>query len=142
MPFLTILCFAQINSHHQATFVNGRTIQQHFALAHELFQQLIVKVKGGTVCIKLDIPRAFYKIHWGFHLKALHFFKFSPSWISMIRELISTSSGFVLINKTPCGLYGSTDLFIHMRTVHPFLLVSFLYRTISMMPTNMHSYES
>lgn len=108
MSFLTFSSASpKLISHHQAAFVKGRTIQQHFALAHELFQHVIVKVKRGTVCIKLDIPKAFDKIQWGFHLKALHFFKFSLLWISMIRELISTSIGFVLINKIPCGLFGS-----------------------------------
>lgn len=56
----------------------GRSINDHSASSHDLFQKLNSKVSRGSDCIKLDISKAFDKLLWSFLFKALHFFKFSP----------------------------------------------------------------
>lgn len=90
-------------SNHHVAFVKGRSIHEHAALANELFQKLRTKVSDGAICMKLDISKAFDKLHWSFLFKALDFFEFPPRWINWIKELICTSRGSVLINKSPRG---------------------------------------
>lgn len=46
----------------QSTFIKGRSIHHHVALAHDLFQKLNSKISGGSVCLKLDISKAFDKL--------------------------------------------------------------------------------
>lgn len=77
------------------------------ALAHELFQQLKSKSRGGSVGLKIDISKAFDKLQWNFLFRALVFFQFSPIWIGLIKELVCSSKGSVLINKSPCGFFHS-----------------------------------
>ena len=95
-------------SEHQSAFVRGRTIHHHVALAHELFQKLKSKIRGGSVGLKLDISKAFDKLQWNFLFKALEFFKFSRKWICLIKELVCSSKGSVLINKSPCGFFSAS----------------------------------
>lgn len=54
--------------------------------------------------MKLDISKAFEKLQWPFLFKPLKFFKFSNSWIDLIKELICTARGSVLSNWSACGL--------------------------------------
>lgn len=94
-------------STHQAAFVKGRSIHHHAALAHELIQKLNSKTRGGSVCLMLDISKAFDKLQWNFLFRALKFFNFSSAWINMVRELICSTKGSVLINGNPCGFFSS-----------------------------------
>ena len=57
--------------------------------------------------MKLDISKAFDKLSWNFLFKALNFFNFSSKWINLIRELVCSSRGFVLVNKSPCGFFSA-----------------------------------
>lgn len=95
-------------SRHQSAFVKGRTIHHHVALVHDLFQKLNSKISGGSVCLKIDTTKAFDTLEWNFLFRALLFFNFSFGWINLIRELICTSKGSVLINKSPCGFFSSS----------------------------------
>lgn len=95
--------------------MKGRSIHEHVALAHELFQKLRTKVSDGAICMKLDISKAFDKLHWSFLFKALDFFKFPPRWINWIEELICTFRGSILINKSPCGFFGTSCGLRHSR---------------------------
>ena len=98
----------QLISKHQSAFVKGRPIHDRAALAHDLVQKINSKTKGGVACMKLDISKAFDKLSWDFLFSALHFFKFSSVWINLMRELVCSSRGSVLINKSPCGFFSST----------------------------------
>lgn len=97
-----------IISPNQAAFVKGRSIHQHIALAHEVFQKLYTKRSGGSLCMQLDISKAFDKLSWAFLLKSLPFFGFSEKWITLIKECISSAKGLVLINRSPCGFSNPT----------------------------------
>ena len=95
-------------SHSQTTFVKGRLIHHNVALAHDLIHKLNTKVKGGSVCLKLDISKAFDKLHYNSLFRALKFFNFSSAWINMIGEMICTSRGLVLINNSHSGFFSSS----------------------------------
>eukprot|EP00268_Persea_americana_P052212 TRINITY_DN5839_c0_g1_i1.p1 TRINITY_DN5839_c0_g1~~TRINITY_DN5839_c0_g1_i1.p1 ORF type:complete len:231 (-),score=32.34 TRINITY_DN5839_c0_g1_i1:1344-2036(-) len=94
-------------SPNQAAFVQDRSIHQHIASAHELFQKLNSKLRGGSLCMQLDISKAFDKISWPFLFKSLHFFGFSATWTKLIRECVCTTKGSVLINRSPFGFFES-----------------------------------
>ncbi|KAJ8616148.1 hypothetical protein MRB53_035520 [Persea americana] len=94
-------------SHNQSTFVKGRSIHRHSALAHELFEKLNTKIKHSAICLQLYITEAFDRLQRSFLFKAIEFFKFSKEWISLIKKLITTSGGSVLINRGPCGFFPS-----------------------------------
>lgn len=49
-------------SNPQSAFVKGRSIHHNVALAHELFQLLNSNISGVSVCLKLDISKAFDKL--------------------------------------------------------------------------------
>lgn len=97
-------------SPNQAAFVKDRWIHQHSAQAHELFQKIMSKIKMSSFYMKLDIIKAFDKLllQWSFLFKALDFFNFSQDWIGLIKELITTSKGFVLLNKSPSWFFPSS----------------------------------
>lgn len=58
--------------------------------------------------MKLDMIKAFHNLQWSFLFKALDFFNFSQDWIRLIKELITTSKGFVLLNKSPNWFFPSS----------------------------------
>ena len=94
-------------SPNQAAFVQGRSIHQHIALAHELFQKLNSSLRGGSLCMQLDISKDFDKLSWPFLFKSLHFFGFSATWINLVRECVFPVTSLALINRTPFGLFNS-----------------------------------
>lgn len=47
----------------QVAFLNGKRIQDHIALAHELTQNLQKGTKRKGICMKLDISKAFDKLN-------------------------------------------------------------------------------
>ena len=58
--------------------------------------------------MKLDISKAFHKLQWNFLFRGLCFFNFFSKWINLIRELVCSSRGSVLVNKSPCGFFSSS----------------------------------
>lgn len=95
-------------STNQAAFVKGRSIHQHIALAHELFQNLHYKTRGGSLCMQLDISKAFDKLSWTFLFKSLAFFGFSDNWIGLVKACVCSAKGLVLINRVPFGFFESS----------------------------------
>ena len=93
------------------------------ALAHELFQQLKPKSRGGSVGLKLDISKAFDKLQWSFLFRVLEFFQFSPKWIGLMKELVCSSKGSVLINKSLCGFFSSTYELLQGDPLSPYLFI-------------------
>lgn len=80
-------------------------------MAHELIQKLNHKIYGGSLCIKLDISKAFDKLNWSFLFHALKTLNFHYAWIELVKECICFSHGSVLINgevdwffSPTCGL--------------------------------------
>lgn len=68
---LSVILPLRISRHQSAFSKRQRSIQHHVALAHDLFQKLNSKINGVSVCLKLDITKAFDKLQWNFHFRAL-----------------------------------------------------------------------
>lgn len=60
---------------------------------------------GGFFCLKLDISKAFDKLHWKIIFKSLETFVLSSSWINLVKECIYFLKELVLINGETCGFF-------------------------------------
>ncbi|KAL9687786.1 hypothetical protein QQ045_032193 [Rhodiola kirilowii] len=58
----------KIISGEQVGFIQGRSIHENIALAHDLAHELNHKVLGGNIIIKLDMAKAYDRISWDFIL--------------------------------------------------------------------------
>ena len=43
-----------------------------------------------------------------FHLQSSPVLQLSPEWINLIKELVCTGKGSILINRSPCGFFSSS----------------------------------
>lgn len=68
----------------QASFVQGRNIATHCALAQELVRDTNRKTPGGNVVFKIDMAKAYDHLEWHFILRAFKAFGFSE----VARDLI------------------------------------------------------
>ena len=73
--------------------------------------------------MKLDISKAFDKLQWNFLFRALQFFNFSSKWIDLMRELVCTSRGSILVNKSPNGFFSSFCGLPQGDLVSPYLFI-------------------
>ncbi|KAL9684647.1 hypothetical protein QQ045_022088 [Rhodiola kirilowii] len=82
----------KIISEEQVGFVQGRSIHENIALAHDITHDLNDKVYGGNVIVKLDMAKAYDRISWGFILRILHSLGFNNCWYDLIYRCISNCS--------------------------------------------------
>lgn len=100
-------------SKFQNAFVPGRQISDNILLAHEIIECIKRKKNGkkAMFALKLDTSKAYDRVNWDFLTKVLSRMGFSPKWVNLIYQYISTVSFAVLVNggrsKTfwpKCGL--------------------------------------
>ncbi|XP_021722577.1 uncharacterized protein LOC110690060 [Chenopodium quinoa] len=100
-------------SDSQHTFVQGRVMTDNILMSHELMEK-INSSKTGTnwlASIKIDMSKAYDRIHWSFLLQFLKAYGFPERWLQMIQQCLATVSYKSLINGTTsetfkprCGL--------------------------------------
>jgi hypothetical protein len=83
----------------QAAFVPGRRGLDNVVIAQELIHSIHRK-KGrvGQLILKLDLEKAYDRLEWDFIREVLTFFKFSPPFVDLVLECVSTSSFSILVN--------------------------------------------
>ena len=64
--------------------------------------------KNGFVTMKLDMSKTYDRIEWGFLLQLMGNMGFSPKWIHLISECISTVSYSILVNGEPTKFFKPT----------------------------------
>ncbi|XP_021850362.2 uncharacterized protein [Spinacia oleracea] len=88
-------------------------MSDNILLSHDILHFLNGRKTSGPnlAAVKIDMSKAYDRIHWGFLLRALKAYGFPSSWIQLIYQCISTVSFKVLINgrtstafKPKCGL--------------------------------------
>ncbi|XP_021841161.2 uncharacterized protein [Spinacia oleracea] len=97
----------------QHAFIPGRYMSDNILLSHDILHFINRrKVSGPTLAaVKIDMSKAYDRIHWGFLLRVLKAYGFPSIWIQLIYQCISTVSYKVLINgktstafRPKCGL--------------------------------------
>ena len=89
----------------QSAFIPGRSIHDNILLTHEIMHKYKnMKTKTAWTAIKLDIEKAYDKIKWDFIFKVLMEMGFHSTWISWIKECISSVSYSLIVNDEPNGL--------------------------------------
>ncbi|KAL9670814.1 hypothetical protein QQ045_008372 [Rhodiola kirilowii] len=79
----------KIISEEQVGFVQGRSIHENIALAHDLTHDLNHKTFGGNIIVKLDMAKAYDRISWSFILGTFRNLGFSEIWCDLIYRCIS-----------------------------------------------------
>ncbi|XP_056687304.1 uncharacterized protein [Spinacia oleracea] len=85
----------------QHAFIPGRYMSDNILLSHELLSFINSRTRTGLnlVVVKIDMSKAYDRVHWGFLLKVLQAYGFPPHWLHLIQQCISTTSFKVLLNR-------------------------------------------
>lgn len=100
-------------SKFQNAFVLGGHFSDNIILAHEITEYIHHKKQGRKALFapKLDMNKAYDRINWAFFVEVLRKMGFSPKWLDINLQCISTVSFTVLVNggrletfRPRCGL--------------------------------------
>ncbi|CAI9757208.1 unnamed protein product [Fraxinus pennsylvanica] len=83
---------------NQGGFVTGRMISKNVVLAQELVHNLNKRSRGANVIMKVDMAKAFDQVSWGYLLDVLKAFGFADTWVTLIKNAISSPRYSVKIN--------------------------------------------
>lgn len=101
-PLLT-----RIISPSQSGFIQGRMIVDNILLAQELTLCLEKAGNPNNVILKLDMEKAYDRVHWPFLFKILEKLGFPPHWVQLVKKLIENCWFNIFINGTGVGYAGS-----------------------------------
>lgn len=89
----------------QAAFVGGRIISDNILIPHELLHELNSSNKCSEeyIAVKTDISKAYDRVEWSFHRKAMEKCDFSEEWCDLIMACVESVKYQVLINGIPYG---------------------------------------
>lgn len=65
------------------------------------------KVSGSNVLVKLDMMKAYDRVHWSFLSTVLTSFGFDSNWIQLVMSIVSSFHYSLLINGESCGFIKS-----------------------------------
>ncbi|XP_056698135.1 uncharacterized protein [Spinacia oleracea] len=96
------LVLPAIISPSQHAFISGRFMSDNILLSHELLDKINNKRKGSEylAAIKIDMSKAYDRVHWDFLLYILRAYGFPNHWLQLIHQCISTVSYKVLPDLT------------------------------------------
>lgn len=83
----------------QTSFVSGRSIDENIIITKEV-AHIFHKAKRGRniMALKIDLPKAFDSLKWGFIRDTLIVFAIPDNLVHLIMSLISSSNNFCLWN--------------------------------------------
>lgn len=84
----------------QHAFVPGRYMSDNVLLSHELLDFINKRRRMGPTLasLKLDMSKAYDRVHWDFLLRILRAYGFTDRWLHVVHQCISTVSFKALIN--------------------------------------------
>lgn len=86
----------------QSAFIKGRFILDGVAILTEVVEDA-KRSKKSILIFKADFAKAFDSIDWRYLLEKLELLNFPAKWIGWIKECITTTSAYVLVNGSPSG---------------------------------------
>lgn len=90
----------ELVSPEQSSFVEGRQIMDGIILTHEMIH-FLKQIKMLGMMIKVDLPKAYDKVHWRFLKEVLMDFGFQHDWVRWVSNLVSTTFFSILVNGAP-----------------------------------------
>lgn len=70
----------------QHAFIPGRYMSDNVILCQDLLEKINRRTAAGPnlAAIKIDMSKAYDRVHWGFLISTLHAFGFPARWLTMI----------------------------------------------------------
>lgn len=93
---------------HQSGFVPGGNIADNSLLAQELIHDLDFHNKAGNVCIKLDMAKAYDRVHWPLLYAVSDKIGFSRDFVQLIKHCLENVWFSILINGLLAGFFKSS----------------------------------
>ncbi|KAI5338229.1 hypothetical protein L3X38_017500 [Prunus dulcis] len=89
----------------QSAFVPGHAISDNSIVAFELLHTMHKKNQGrqGYLALKIDMSKAYDRVEWSFLEPLMKGMGFSPQWIQLIMECVTTVSYCFMLNENPVG---------------------------------------
>ncbi|KAK1302387.1 hypothetical protein QJS10_CPB12g00586 [Acorus calamus] len=88
----------------QSAFIPGRSLQEGYAITHELIAALH-KDKRSGLALKLDFSRAYDRVDHDFLISVLGQHGFNANWLRLIKQCIGSAKGSVIINGSTHGFF-------------------------------------
>jgi hypothetical protein len=83
----------------QSAFLQGRNFMNYVLALHEILHETKRKGQVGVI-LKLDIEKAYNKVHWGFLVRCLRERGFNDTWCSWISKILNNGTVAVKLNDS------------------------------------------
>ncbi|KAJ9536715.1 hypothetical protein OSB04_un000100 [Centaurea solstitialis] len=94
-----------IVSKSQSAFIPGRRIGDNIMMAHELVRGYQLESGPPRCAFKIDLRKAYDMVSWDYLICLLKGFRFHPTLVKWITEMVSTPSYSVVVNGEPKGFF-------------------------------------
>ncbi|XP_077228479.1 uncharacterized protein LOC143861436 [Tasmannia lanceolata] len=104
---LTVI--SNLISPSQSAFIRGRQIQDNILLTHDLLHSFHLPSPTPSMCLKIDLAKAFDNINRQALLSFMAKQGFNSVWLGWIEECISNPSFSILVNGSPQSFFTSSN---------------------------------
>ncbi|XP_077226476.1 uncharacterized protein LOC143859710 [Tasmannia lanceolata] len=115
------IVISNLISPSQSAFIRGRQIQDNILLTHDLLHSFHLPSPTPSMCLKIDLAKAFDNINRQALLSFMAKQGFNSVWLGWIEECISNPSFSILVNGSPQGFFTSSNGLRQGDPLSPFL---------------------
>lgn len=101
-----LACFLpSLISKNQSGFVKNRAIIDNTLLAQEMSLGVDNTTRGSNVIVKLDMMKAYDRVHWSFLASVLASFGFHNDWITLVMNIVTSYHYRTIVNGEIYGYF-------------------------------------